>query len=714
MSENLPPPHDPKFTAYALGELEPEERAAVEAALRDNPAARAAVEEIRATGAQLSAALAAEALQETETKNAAPAAPAAVHATSKSRAHLPPYKQKKFIRFPEFYYIAGLSAAACFAVFVALREPVPHPAKPAAKTYTTIYFPPASPDAEAPTSQRPVALAASSIAAGGVGAASKPDPRLADAAPATEPSAATGDLPPGTAVRGYQVYLDKDANSRMRPILAESSGPGATALANRAGGASPAAGDTSVESSARLSAGENSPKENSFVSVEKTPVSAFPVDVGAASYPNIRRFLESGRLPPAEAVRIEEMLNYFPYAYAAPKEAEALEATLEVASAPWAPTHRLIRIGLAAPPAPEQARAAANLVFLLDLSATMNAPGKLPLVKEAVRELVGKLRPEDRVAIVTYAGGSGLALPSTPAARSGEIIEAIEKLSADGSGGNATGLDLAYDIAKTNFVNGGLNRVVLCSGGDFNLGVGDEATLTRFIAEKAKAGISLAAFGFGMNQVKHPTLEKLAGVGKGDRGYADTLRQAEKLFSEQVGGPQAIAARDVGIQVEFNPGKVASYRLIGYEDPLATNVTLRDGQATRGEVAAGQTITALYEIVLVESGSRPPVAAQAKNAPPRSELLTMTLRYKKPGGLFSRKREFPLVDGGRQFAEASNEFKFAAAVASFGMILRNSPHRGNATLTDIVEWIPRTDRASAASRRGEFVALVNVARQLMR
>ncbi|PAW68083.1 MAG: hypothetical protein B9S34_03675 [Opitutia bacterium Tous-C1TDCM] len=469
-------------------------------------------------------------------------------------------------------------------------------------------------------------------------------------------------------------------------------------------------------------------RDNPFVGAAANPFSTFAVDVDTASYSNVRRFLSLRRLPAPDAVRIEELVNYFPYRYPAPQGPAPFAAALEVAEAPWAPQHRLVRIGLKGREVAPEARPAANLVFLVDVSGSMNQPNKLPLVKDSLRKLLGKLRPDDRVAIVTYAGQSGLALPSTPVARSAEILAALEALRPAGATNGGMGIHLAYDIAKANFAADGVNRVVLCTDGDFNVGVSSPGDLVRLVEEKAKSNVFLTVLGFGMGNLKDGTLEQLADQGNGQYGYIDTAREADKLFVEEVTSTLVTIAKDVKIQVEFNPAKVASYRLIGYENRLLAKEDFNNDKVDAGEVGAGHTVTALYEIVPV--GVETPVVvgavderryqAVAPAAPGTSasgELLTVKLRYKEPTGEVSRKLEFPLTDSGRRFPEASADFRFAAAVAEFGMILRKSEFRGTATMGDVIAWAAAGAANPADDARGyrsEFLDLARQAQELLK
>jgi Ca-activated chloride channel family protein len=738
MSQNSLFPQDPKFTAYALGELEGEERAAVEAALRDNPAARAAVEDIRATAAHLAAALAAEPVSEHEAGISAEgslARPTVGKPVEKPRGPLPRYTKATILKFPQLYYVVGLGAAACFALFVALRQPVPHPARPPVASNdervftTTIDLRPSATEAGSePAANNPASLPS------GV-------PRLADATPTSERKIPQA----GVALWGYEVSAEKDGTSRTRGIPAD---PASIAAPKIARAVTPTAANAPGGLSVMTrefadSFGIDSPRntesyafnpDTGFVTAEQHPLSTFSVDVDTASYANVRRFIQGGRLPPADAVRIEEMLNYFPYSFAEPKQDEPIGVTLEVAAAPWAPAHRLVLVGLKAREVETKDRPPANLVFLVDVSGSMNDPKKLPLVKEAMRLLVGKLRPDDHVAIVTYAGQSGLALPSTPVARSREILEALEALSPGGSTNGAMGIQLAYDIAKANFVADGLNRVILCTDGDFNVGVSSEGELTRLVGEKAKSGVFLTVLGFGMGNLKDSTLEKLADTGNGNYGYIDTRREAEKLLVEQVNGTLMTVAKDVKIQVDFNPAKVASYRLIGYENRRLKKEDFNNDAVDAGDVGAGHTVTALYEIIPVgieddaakalgrvdesryakTSQAAPVVKSGKSEAGVSAELLTVKVRYKNPRGLVSQRLDFPLTDSGAGFASASRDFRLAAAVAGFGMVLRDSPFKGTAAIADILAWMGSETGEDRGGYRREFADLVGAARRLMR
>jgi Ca-activated chloride channel family protein len=469
-------------------------------------------------------------------------------------------------------------------------------------------------------------------------------------------------------------------------------------------------------------------KDNGFLRVAENPLSTFSSDVDTASYANVRRFLQRNQRPPADAVRIEELVNYFPYDYAPPVGSVPFAASLEVAGAPWMPDHRLVRIGLKGHEVDAAQRPAANLVFLIDVSGSMNNPKKLPLVKQSLRLLVNQLRADDRVAIAVYAGKSGLALPSTSAREKAKILEAIDELSPGGSTNGAMGIHLAYDIAKANFVAGGVNRVILATDGDFNVGTTSQGELVRLIGEKAASGVFLSVLGFGMGNLKDSTLEQIADKGNGHYAYIDSLAEAKKTLVEQAGGTLVTIAKDVKIQVEFNPAQVQAYRLIGYENRMLAKEDFNNDRVDAGEIGAGHTVTALYEVVPVGAampeesatvdGLKYQKAKQGAGSMEQgslsAELLTVKIRYKEPAGDVSTKLEFPLVDTGTQFADASADFKFAAAVAGFGMTLRDSPHKGQLTLAEVLEWGRAGLGQDVGGYRAEFLTLVEAADRLLR
>ncbi len=338
-------------------------------------------------------------------------------------------------------------------------------------------------------------------------------------------------------------------------------------------------------------------RDNAFRPVAKEPLSTFSIDVDTASYANVRRFLTRGMMPPPDAVRIEEMINYFPYHDIAPHEEGRFRVGVEVARCPWNADHRLARISLKAREMDRGKRPPSNLVFLLDVSGSMAAPNKLPLLRTAMKMLVDALGENDRVAIVVYAGAEGLALPSTSCMQKGEILSSLDQLQAGGSTNGGAGIKLAYDVAVQNFIQGGTNRVILATDGDFNVGVTGDADLIRLIEEKRKSGVFLSVLGLGEGNLQDKKMEGLADKGNGNYSYLDTAKEARKVLVEQIAGTLVTVAKDVKIQVEFNPAKVASYRLIGYENRLLANADFKDDAKDAGEIGAGHSVTALYELV---------------------------------------------------------------------------------------------------------------------
>ena len=468
-------------------------------------------------------------------------------------------------------------------------------------------------------------------------------------------------------------------------------------------------------------------EENPFLAALDNPLSTFSIDVDTASYSNIRRFIENGSLPPKDAVRVEEMINYFNYDYPQPNDNLPFSINLDAASCPWAPTHRLVRIGLKGREIPNEKRPSSNLVFLLDVSGSMLPENRLPLVKQAMRLLVDKLDASDRVTIVVYAGASGLALPSTSGDHKEQILSALENLQAGGSTNGAQGIELAYQTAAEHFIKGGVNRVILATDGDFNIGATSEGDLIRLIEAKAKGGVFLSVLGVGDDNLNDSMMQKLADKGNGNYAYLDSLEEARKVLVQQINGTLVTIAKDVKIQVEFNPARVASYRLIGYEKRILRKEDFNNDKIDAGEIGAGHSVTALYEVV--PAGSEPNPAASVPPVDPLKyqpttpvvaslgkitspEMLTVKLRYKDPEGEASKLIERPFVDDGVSFASAAPDLKFAAAVAEFGMILRDSPFKGNGTLGAVAEWAEEGKGADSNGYRTGFLQLVRKARTL--
>ncbi|MEP7014636.1 MAG: VWA domain-containing protein [Verrucomicrobiota bacterium] len=465
--------------------------------------------------------------------------------------------------------------------------------------------------------------------------------------------------------------------------------------------------------------------ENPFLDAATNPLSTFSIDVDTASYSNIRRFINEGSLPPKDAVRVEEMINYFTYDYAQPSDGKPFAVHVDVAGCPWEASHRLVRIGLKGREIATDKRGPSNLVFLLDVSGSMEPFERLPLVKQAMRLLVDKLTENDRVAIVVYAGNSGLVLPSTTGDHKEKILEALENLKAGGSTNGAEGIQLAYKIAADNFIKGGVNRVILATDGDFNVGVTSQGDLIRLVQDKAKGGVFLSVLGVGTDNLKDSTMQKLADKGNGNHAYLDSIDEARKVLVQQMNGTLVTIAKDVKIQVEFNPAHVASYRLIGYEKRLLRKEDFNNDKVDAGEIGAGHTVTALYEVVpagasVNPAASIPPVdplkysvkEGSTSTRSASSEMLTVKLRFKKPDGETSELVEHALVDDGAEFAKASQDLKFAAAVAEFGMILRESEHKGDGTLGAVLEWAQEGKGSDAQGYRAGFIELVRKARAL--
>jgi Ca-activated chloride channel family protein len=424
--------------------------------------------------------------------------------------------------------------------------------------------------------------------------------------------------------------------------------------------------------------------DNSFRSAEDHPLSTFSIDVDRASYSNVRRFLlRERRLPPVDAVQIEEMVNYFSYHYDLPRGNDPVAVTTEVGAAPWAPDHRLLRIGIASRPVATADLPPANLVFLLDVSGSMASPDKLPLVKASMRLLVQQLRPVDRVAIVVYAGAAGLVLEPTSGRQKGRILEAIDRLQAGGSTAGGAGLRLAYDVARRSFRRGGNNRVILATDGDFNVGESSDAAMIRLIEEKRAQGTFLTVLGFGTGNLQSEKMQELAQHGNGNYAYIDGLQEARKVLVHEMGGTLLTVAKDVKVQIEFNPARVQAYRLLGYENRLLAAEDFNNDAKDAGDLGAGHTVTALYEVVPagVESeegpGSVDPLRYRTQGRVSREgrgdELAFVKIRYKRPHGAESHLLQHAVRDGS---GKVSTDFTFASAVAGFGMLLRNSPYRG--------------------------------------
>ena len=464
-------------------------------------------------------------------------------------------------------------------------------------------------------------------------------------------------------------------------------------------------------------------REVEFVTARDNPLSTFSIDVDTASYSNVRRFLEQERTPPADAIRTEELINYFRYDYPQPSGENAFSVNLEMNRAPWNPEHELVRVGLKGREISAEGRGPANLVFLVDVSGSMNSPDKLPLLQRSLSALVENLSDDDRVAIVTYAGSSGLVLDSTQGKAKREILDAIANLRSGGSTNGSGGIKQAYETARQNFLKGGNNRVILCTDGDFNVGVTDQGGLQKLIETERESGVFLSVLGFGTGNLKDSTMETLADKGNGNYAYIDSFSEGRKVLVEQMGSTLFTIAKDVKIQVEFNPARVAGYRLIGYENRRLAKEDFNNDKIDAGEIGAGHTVTALYEIIPAGQAvqGRPLVdplkyqQPEQKAVTASDEILTVKVRYKAPDGEKSSLLEIPLAASEIPSPDkASEDFRFAAAVAAFGMKLRGSPHVGE------IKWAEIQDIARGAlgkdpgSYRAEFLTLIEKAKMVQK
>lgn len=455
--------------------------------------------------------------------------------------------------------------------------------------------------------------------------------------------------------------------------------------------------------------------ENGFKKVTDDPLSTFSIDVDAASYSNMRRFISNGQLPPKDAVRIEEMINYFGYNYEQPMGNDPFSINTEVAKAPWNDEHILVQVGLQGKKLAMENLPPSNIVFLLDVSGSMNAPNKLPLLKSSLKMLANELRTQDKVSIVVYAGAAGLVLEPTDGDNKQKIMEALDRLEAGGSTAGGAGINLAYETAKKNFVKGGNNRVILATDGDFNIGASSNAAMERLIEEKRQEGVFLTVLGFGMGNYKDSKMEILADKGNGNYAYIDTMMEAKKVLVNEFGGTLFTIAKDVKIQVEFNPAHVQGYRLIGYENRLLNNEDFNDDKKDAGELGSGHTVTAIYEIIPTGVDSEfikdiDPLKyqdTQVSNTSKSNELLTVKFRYKEPDGETSKLISQTVKKGTKN---ASENLNWATAVAGFGMILRDSEFKGDLTFNQVIQLAKLSKGEDKFGYRAEFIQLVELAK----
>jgi Ca-activated chloride channel family protein len=462
--------------------------------------------------------------------------------------------------------------------------------------------------------------------------------------------------------------------------------------------------------------------ENNFLTAKENPLSTFSIDVDRAAYSNVRRFIEQGTLPPADAVRLEEMVNYFDYDYQQPKNDDPVAVYTEMSSCPWNNKHRLIHIGLKGKEISTENLPAANLVFLIDVSGSMQDQNKLPLVKASLKLLTDQLRDKDRVAIVTYAGEAGVALESTPGSKKEKIKDAIDKLDAGGSTAGAEGILQAYKIAHENFIgNGGNNRVILATDGDFNVGVSSDDELVSLIEKERKSNIFLTVLGFGMGNYKDSKMQQLADKGNGNHAYIDNMNEARKTLVNEFGSNLFTIAKDVKLQVEFNPAKVNAYRLIGYENRMLAKEDFNNDEKDAGEMGSGHTVTALYEVIPfgVKDGFANVDNLKYQDEPKAkmktdltNEIMTVKIRYKTPEGNISKLITQAVKDENKSIENTSANFRFSASVAEFGLLLRNSQFKQNSDYKNVIALAENAKGDDKNGYRAEFINLVKTASSL--
>lgn len=707
---------NPKYLAYALGELNAQENASVKKELEESEELRQLVEEYRQLGSVIEQELEKEGnigLSDGQRE----AIESAIDAPTKGKVEQWPYTRRVI-----------LSTAAClvimFAVITGSTMLLHRPMGPEEGVAIMI-------DLHMPEPVEELDHIAEA-----------PDALMGDAALLANMDAQTesqcSTAPQKTTAAASPLALEFDAVAMVKsPVLMKgiygSRSPGSRGGApdgmrlRRLGGSMapsspPSVSDSSDRPKERsgIVGTHDRITENAFESARNKPLSTFSIDVDTASYSMVRQMLNRNRLPSPDSVRIEEMVNYFDYEYVQPQDERPFSVNVDVASCPWAPKHRLVRIGLKGYEIDKADRPPANIVFLLDVSGSMKAQNKLGYVKESMQKLLGQLNRNDTVSIVVYAGASGLVLPATSCEEQEAILAALERLSAGGSTNGGAGIDLAYKTAVANFIKGGINRVILCTDGDFNVGVTGPGGLDRLIEEKAKSGVFLTILGYGMGNFRDNSMERLSNRGNGNYAYIDNLNEANKVLVEQVGSTLVTIAKDVKIQVNFNHQRVNSYRLLGYENRMLAAKDFNDDKKDAGEIGAGHTVTALYEVVPkgvndVNVPAVDPDKYAVKKAPPvivaepSDELLTVKLRYKLPDEDKSTKIEVPVVDSGKHLSSASNDFKFSAAAAGFGMLLRNSEHKGSGSFAMVHELAVEGKGADIHGYRKEFIQLVEKA-----
>jgi Ca-activated chloride channel family protein len=460
--------------------------------------------------------------------------------------------------------------------------------------------------------------------------------------------------------------------------------------------------------------------DNTFKSVSENPVSTFSIDVDTASYTNVRRYLmQSEALPPADAVRIEEFLQYFTYDYAQPEGDNSVGFQLDIEPAPWEPKHQLLRVAIQAKDIQTEDLPASNLVFLIDTSGSMHADNKLPLLQKSMNVLVDQLRPQDTISIVAYAGSAGVILESTPGTDKTTIMRAFTDLRAGGSTAGGAGIELAYKIAGKNYIKGGNNRVILCTDGDFNVGISSTGALERLIEEKRENNIYLTILGLGMGNYKDSKMESLSNIGNGNYAYIDNLLEGKKVLGKEIWGNLFAVAKDVKVQIEFNPAKVSSYRIIGYENRLLNREDFNDDTKDAGEMGSGQSVTAFYELVLADSvdneveSPSDSLIFQENTIIPSDDILSFKLRYKKPEDGDEQSQLLSAMmdetDLYNNQGETDLDFTFASAIVEFGMLLRDSSYKGESSWDHVLSQAKASKGIDENGYRSEFIKLVEIA-----
>jgi Ca-activated chloride channel homolog len=460
--------------------------------------------------------------------------------------------------------------------------------------------------------------------------------------------------------------------------------------------------------------------ENRFLETAVNPLSTFSIDVDGASYSNVRRFLQGGELPPAGAVRVEELINYFHYNYPQPKADAPFSINTEIADCPWNKENKLVMIGLQGKKIPVDNLPPGNIVFLIDVSGSMQDENKLPLVKSSIKLLIEQLREEDKVSMVVYAGQAGLVLPSTSGTQKQKIRDAVDRLEAGGSTAGGAGIQLAYKVARENFVKKGNNRVILCTDGDFNVGLSSDASLVQLIEKERESGVFLTVLGYGMGNYKDNKMQQLADKGNGNHAYIDNINEAKKVLVNEFGGTLFTIAKDVKLQIEFNPAKVQAYRLVGYENRLLNKEDFNNDRKDAGDIGSGHTVTALYELIpvgvesdFIEDVDALKYSKSSKSSPGKNdELMNIKFRYKKPDGYKSMLIEHAVED--ERVAKTSDNFRFVAAVAEFGMLLNNSEFKQGSSFDNARKLANGAIGTDEEGYRKEFIELIGKARRLMR